>query len=247
MEGNKYKRMKNNILILIFFVIIFNIKTILAAEETQLAKLNLSIGTPGGGKITIRPIVKPIQYFKDKEIVKQKYDFSCGSAAASTILKYYLNIDNVTEEIVMNGLFQVGNIEKIIERKGFSLLDMKKLFEALGYRATGYRTDIIGLVSLGKPAILAIKIGTYQHFVIFRGIHKGRVFLADPALGNTLLSIEEFQSMWVDNVALVVYSDKVNENFTKIKKEDLLFVPAENLRNSIFFQTIPTFRSFSEF
>lgn len=211
------------------------------------AKINLSIGTNFGGKVTIRPVVRPVQYYKDKNIVKQKYDFSCGSAVASTILKYYLNLNDVSEEVVLNGLFQVGDLKKIVERKGFSLLDIKKLFEAMGYKATGYKTDILGLISLGKPAIVAITIGKYKHFVIFRGVYKEKVFLADPALGNTIVSWEEFQKIWVDNIALVVETENVNENFSKIKKEDIFSVSSESIRNSLFIQTIPLFKSFNEF
>ncbi len=218
----------------------------ISTSNAEEAKINLSIGTPIGGKTTIRPAVKPLQYFKDKDIVKQKFDFSCGSAATSTILRYYLNL-NLTEEQVVNGLFQVGDVRKIIERKGFSLLDIKRLFEALGFSATGYKTDIIGLVSLQRPAIVAIKIGNYKHFVVFRGIYKGRVFLSDPALGHTLLSIEDFQKMWVDNVALVISGNNSNPTFLKIKEEDLFWVSSDTIRSSIFIRTIPIFKSFSEF
>lgn len=215
-------------------------------SEHKEAEINLSIGTPSGGKVTIRPVLKPLQYFKEKGIVKQKYDFSCGSAATSTVLKYYLNL-NLTEEQVINGLFQVGDVKKIVERKGFSLLDIKKLIEALGYKATGYKTDLIGLASLQKPAIVAIKIGNYKHFVIFRGIYKGRVFISDPALGHTLLSIDDFQNMWVDNIALVISGNNENKNFLTIKKEDLFWVNADVIRNSIFIRSIPMFKSFNEF
>lgn len=239
MNSEKFKKLIKSGLMAASFLF-FSISN---AEE---AKINLSIGTPVGGKITIRPAIKPLQYFKDKDIIKQKFDFSCGSAATSTLLKYYLNLD-LSEEQIVNGLFQVGDVKKIIERKGFSLLDIKKLMEALGFSASGYKTDLIGLVSLQKPAIVAIKIGNYKHFVVFRGIYKGRVFLSDPAFGHTLLSVEDFQKMWINNVALVISSNNSNPDFLKIKEEELFWVSSDTIRSSIFIRSIPMFKSFNEF
>lgn len=37
---------------------------------------------------------------KDKNVTKQRYDYSCGSASLSTILKYYYNIDVSEREIL---------------------------------------------------------------------------------------------------------------------------------------------------
>ncbi len=208
----------------------------------------IPIGTGNFGSLAIRPNITSLKTIKSKNIIQQKLDFSCGSAVTATLLKYYLNLD-VNEEKVINGLFNVGNLEKIMKRKGFSLLDIKKLALALGYNAKGFRTDLPGLIKLQKPAIVAITIGSYKHYVIFKGIYKGRVFLADPAFGNTVVSIKDFKKMWYKNIALIIYpgNENYNKNFEKISSKEKIWVDEESLRMSIFYRTYPIYNSFNEF
>src|SRR4029077_10081261 len=58
-----------------------------------------------------------------KNVVRQHYDFSCGSAAVATLLTY--NYGHPVEEMnVLNAMYEAGDKAKI-RREGFSLLDMK--------------------------------------------------------------------------------------------------------------------------
>ena len=59
------------------------------------------------------------------------YDFSCGSGALVTVINSYLGL-NVTEQAAMEGMMAHGEKEKIIERRGFSMLDMKRYVLTLG-------------------------------------------------------------------------------------------------------------------
>lgn len=217
------------------------------AFSEENAKLNVKIGTMNGVSIVIRNEVKPFYVYKYKNIMKQKLDFSCGSASVSTILNYYLG-HPISEEEIIEGIFKIGNLQKIIERKGFSLLDIKKFLGSIGYKAEGYKLDLKGLVSLEKPAIVTIVIGNYKHFVVFRGVYKGRVFLADPALGNMIVSVDEFEKMWYENIALVVEVDdeKISDNF-KIKKDEMIWVDNANIRDALFYKTLPIFKAPTEF
>ncbi|WP_456393371.1 C39 family peptidase [Persephonella sp.] len=204
----------------------------------------MAIGT-SIGKIYVRPKVVPLNRIKMRNVIKQKLDFSCGSAAVATLFKYYLGL-NVTEQQVINGLFKVGNVQKIIKRKGFSLLDIKKLAVALGYKAAGYKTDVKGLASLGKPAIVSITIGKYKHFVIFKGVRNGRVFLADPALGNTVMSVGDFEKIWYRNIALVIFPRDDKAKFG-ISDKELNYVSSDFVRQSLYRPILPGYRSFSDF
>jgi hypothetical protein len=189
------------------------------AGNDAAAEMSIAIGG-SFGRVVVRPKVKPASAFKDQNVVKQTLDYSCGAAATATIFTYYLG-EAVTEAKVIDAMFKAGNVDKIIARKGFSLLDIKKLAEFMGYRAVGYRTDMQGLVSLGKPSILAIMLRGYTHFVVFKGIENGRVFLADPALGNTTVALREFERMWYGQIALVI--EPLNgqaRNGLKIRKEE---------------------------
>ena len=58
---------------------------------------------------------KPVRSVREerfKNLVEQQYDFSCGAAAVTTVLKYAYNLD-VTELDVIEGMLQVSDPEKI--------------------------------------------------------------------------------------------------------------------------------------
>ncbi len=69
--------------------------------------------------------VKPALLDQFQGIVRQAYDYSCGSAALTTLLNGYIGTQ-LDEQQVMNGLMKFGETDKIIERRSFSLLDMKR-------------------------------------------------------------------------------------------------------------------------
>ena len=62
-----------------------------------------------------------------RAMVHQQYDFSCGSAALSTLLTYHYGF-KVTEETVFVAMYEKGDQPKI-RREGFSLFDMKRYLE----------------------------------------------------------------------------------------------------------------------
>lgn len=171
--------------------------------------------------------VKPLSAFKDKNIVKQEYDYSCGSAALATLLNYHLGED-LTEHQVIQGLMSYGNIELIEQRRAFSLLDMKRFVGVLGYEGAGYTASIEDLKELEVPAIVPIEISGYRHFVVYRGIYEDHLFFADPYLGNISFPLVEFEKMWYKNVLfLVSEGEEVSMDALLLKEEDLLIVNIE--------------------
>ena len=216
------------------------------AQESKKATVPVYINT-GFGSVMIRPKVRSQLDLKSRNVVRQRFDFSCGSATTATLFNYYLG-EPISEKEAIQGLFKYGNKRNILKNRGFSLLDIKRFAAAKGYKVYGYKTDIEGLVELGKPAIVTITLGNYKHFVIFRGVYKGRVFLADPALGNTIVSIKEFNKMWFRNIALIVApkSPKV-DNRLKITKKDEVLIDSETLRTLLMQQQLQMFRNPKEF
>ncbi len=216
------------------------------SESKEEKGVPVSIGGSYFGGLIIRSPVKPYYEIKNKNVIKQKLDFSCGSAAVATVLNYYLGL-NITEEQVINGLFKVGNLKLIMKRRGFSLLDIKRFVTLLGYKAVGYRTNLHGLSKLKKPAIVTIILGKYKHFVVFKGLKNGRVLLADPAFGNMILPAEEFDKIWFKHIALVIYP-KDNRDLEYIfSKEEQIWVKEDILRNTINAVIPNIYRSFTEF
>lgn len=148
--------------------------------------------------------VKPVSEFKYANVVRQAYDYSCGSAALTTVLNGYLG-RQFEERQVMEGLLQFGEYQKIIERRGFSLLDMKRLATALGHPSGGFRATIDDLHSLDHPAVVPIHYAGFKHFVVLKKVQNGHVYVADPALGNISFTLDKFRQVWTDNVLFIVF------------------------------------------
>ncbi|MBV7314081.1 C39 family peptidase [Shewanella sp. NIFS-20-20] len=149
--------------------------------------------------------IQSIRERKFEHIVRQHTDFSCGAASLATILKYAYG-QSVTEEQVMHGMLAHADM-KLVAEKGFSLLDMKTYLQQMNYRGRGYRIGLDELTQLRVPVILLINDQGYNHFVVFRKIWAGEIYLADPVLGNRILPIETFLSQWNDIVFVVIGKD----------------------------------------
>jgi len=176
--------------------------------------------------------VKNLKEIKSKYVVKQSMDYSCGPASLATLLSYYF-ADTITEQEIIKYLLLTTDLEKVEERKGFSLLDLKNFAQMRGYTVTGYRMDLEYLVSLDKPVLIPIDIKDYTHFVIFRGLKGDRVFLADPALGNVTMKVERFLSLWRTSVGLVVSKPNkrfINSPLEVTEEEKAIFADPEFVR-----------------
>jgi len=137
-----------------------------------------------------------------KAMIRQQYDFSCGSAAISTLLTYHYGVA-VSEQQVFEAMFATGEQEKI-KREGFSLLDMKRFLESRGFEADGFEAPLDKLASAKIPAIVLINDKGYNHFVVIKGIRDQRVLLGDPAGGTRAVSRAAFESLWVNGVLFVI-------------------------------------------
>lgn len=186
--------------------------------------------------LVLRHNVKPLSAFKDKNMVKQKYDYSCGSAALATVLNYYLN-ENFSEHQVIQGLMQYGDSKQIEEKRAFSLLDMKRFVSALGYKGAGYTAEIEDLKALKTPAILPIELYGYKHFVVYRGMYKDHVFFADPFMGNISFPIGQFEKMWYQNIVFIVTNEDLKFNALALKETDLQIVHFDMTKYQPFVQS----------
>lgn len=142
---------------------------------------------------------------KWNNILRQKFDYSCGSAAVATLIKYYFN-DNITEELVLYILVNQLSPKGINDRKinGFSLLDLKKAIENLGYQAIGININAEDLKKLRGPVIICLNDGILDHFVVLKGIANDRIYFADSSRGNTRMPLFKFYEQWKNNTVLIV-------------------------------------------
>jgi len=202
------------------------------------SEMNLAIGAGATGRIRIN--VKPFSEIEADHFIKQGFDYSCGSAALATLLRFYLG-EKFTEKQVIQGLLQHGDSEQIAKRRAFSLLDMKKFVNAIGYQGVGYKADIDDLKALDKPCLVPIKIFDYRHFAVLKGISKGHVFLTDPWRGDISFTIAEFKDSWYENVIFVVSPQGGKElNNLRLKEEDLRYIDEDAAREIIFDHTPPS-------
>jgi len=138
---------------------------------------------------------------RERNVVVQKFDLSCGAAALATLLNYQFG-EHVTEQEVTAGLIRrqeyIEHPELVRVRQGFSLLDMKRYAGTRGYAGVGYgNLEMSDLINLA-PIIVAVSPFGYNHFVIFKGMIDDQVFLADPAYGNRTMPREKFEKLQIN-------------------------------------------------
>jgi len=205
-----------------FLIVLAILTTLHPTSDVSESELTLYPEVPGIQHV-LRYEVKPYSVMKDENIVKQQFDYSCGSAALATLLNYYLG-ENFTEEQVIQGLMEYGDIKQLEERRAFSLLDMKRFVTVLGYQGTGYTAELEDLKKLDKPCIVPIEFFGYRHFVVYRGIYGDHVFFADPFMGNISFTLSEFEEMWHRNIVFIVTDGGVTMDALLLKEEDLRLV-----------------------
>jgi predicted double-glycine peptidase len=151
-----------------------------------------------------RPIVvKPLSTTQFRGVVHQAYDYSCGSAALTTLLNGYM-AQNKNEREVMDGMLKYGEYDRIVQRRSFSLLDMKRYVNAIGFNSNGFRGTFHDLETLDKPAIVPIAYAGFKHFVVFKTVKNGHVYVADPALGNISFTSKHFQDVWDNDIMFII-------------------------------------------
>ncbi len=131
---------------------------------------------------------------------------------------------SLTEQQTMSGLLQYGEYQRIIERRSFSLLDMKRFVTAIGLDSGGYRGEFSDLVKLGQPAIVPISYAGFKHFVVYKAYKDGRVYVADPALGNISFDESRFKQIWDNNTLFVI-------SVPESQRKDLLALKDADMRH----------------
>lgn len=163
----------------------------------------LASSLPGSTSVFAEASTVAVQSLKEKRhqnVVLQQWELSCASAALATILRYQHGYP-ASERGVALGMINrdeyLSNPDLLRLRQGFSLLDMKRFVDKLGYDGSG-----LGQLSLEDliehaPIIVPVNLQGYPHFVVFRGVTSSKVLLADPAFGNITISKTKFIDGWI--------------------------------------------------
>lgn len=163
------------------------------------------LGTVSKGSETL--VRKPVQSWKAmkfRNMVRQQTDFSCGAAALATIFNYAYGKDTTEQQVLVN-MFKIADPE-IVREKGFSLLDMKHYVNAVGMTGEGFEVGYDALKQLKVPGIALLNLKGYKHFVVIRKAEDDIIHIADPALGNRVMSRGDFEDSW-NKVVFVVLGE----------------------------------------
>lgn len=148
--------------------------------------------------------VRSWKYLRDQNVVIQRYDYSCGSGALATLMRYYFG-DHVSEEEILISILNTMTYDEVVDREkyGLSLLDLKRYAEQRGYQAVAVRLNYANLLWLKGPVLIHLEREDYRHFAVLKGVRGDRVYLADPSRGNIRMSVNRFAQEWA-GVALIL-------------------------------------------
>ena len=152
---------------------------------------------------------------KERQVVMQKLDYSCGAACLATIFKYYWGA-NVDEEYFLTLLPKLKLSEAQLKDRienGLTLTDLRDISNLAGYQASMGKVKFQELAEAKVPVVVGITIRKHEHFVVFRGTDGLFAYVADPIRGNIRITVTEFQRTWQKNAILVVAkpNDKVKD------------------------------------
>ncbi len=164
--------------------------------------------TTHAGALQLETAPKSMVETRYNTVVRQQFDFSCGSAALATLLTYHYG-QSKNENDVFQGMWRDGD-QEAIQRQGFSLLDMKRFLAARGYQANGYRVDLDQIVKSETPGIALIAPDGYRHFVVVKGVEEHFVLVGDPSLGLRRMDRKKFEEVWNGVYFVITDGEKIN-------------------------------------
>ncbi len=175
---------------------------LMAPASIDMAVAN-PIDIPGAGQVQVK--VTSLADMRFRNMTRQSRDLSCGAAAVATLLEHAYGLD-ADEGDVIDSIFEItpeDQRQKIAD-EGFSLLELKRYIETRGFAAGGFKLESAAkLANLQVPVIALINVRGYNHFVVIKRVHNGRVLIADPAFGNSRPTVEAFANGW-DGIILAV-------------------------------------------
>lgn len=134
--------------------------------------------------------IKTWKALRDQDIEKQDQDFSCGSAAAATILKSFYGRD-ISEQDILKKVKEIGGDGTA------SFSDLATAVESFGFKGIGLSLSFEKFKTIQIPAIVYLHYKNNDHFSVIRGIGKnGLTWLGDPSLGNRKFTEHQFKMLW---------------------------------------------------
>ncbi len=188
------------------------------------------------GDVSINRKIKTYLDFKNENLERQKYDYSCGSSALATVLRHFYG-ENITEREILEWVLDFKGIKRKkleqLEDTAFrlSFLELAEFARSKGYKPLALAINMKNLKKLKVPAIVFVKIRRNEHFTVYRGTDRNFVYLADPSFGNVKIRIDKFKEIFYTRNdpefkgKILVFIPqkgkkvKINKKFTEIPEE----------------------------
>ncbi len=181
-----------------------NLKTIQTLTEDY---NNISPTLNDIGAVPVKIFNSPGEFnnitYPTSDFIPSVFDYSGAASSTAHILENKHGM-SFTEREVMEGLLEHGDIEKIQERRGFSLLDINNFSEALGISTHGYKIpleangkyseDDINSLKDSTPFLTAILMNGYEGFFVVSKITNENITLIHPHFGFIQVSMEQLES-----------------------------------------------------
>ena len=145
-------------------------------------------------------------------IVMQSTDYSCGPAALATVLQNMGFNSTEQELMVLAGT----------DTSGTTMHGLAQAAQSKGLSATGMKLSVD---ELRPNNIVHIILDGEGHYSVVREITNESVRLADPSLGNIVMSREKFNEIYTGNALVITNPQEVNQtaeqanNLTAVEME----------------------------
>jgi len=137
---------------------------------------------------------------RDRGVVKQSLDYSCGIAALATLLKMSFDIE-VSEATLLALLEERASQWQLgadWAQRGVSMKILSQMAAHYELSAVGVSVSAMGLMRLQKPAIALIAFQGLPHFTVIKPpLADNEIELADPTWGNRTLTRWQFLPLFL--------------------------------------------------
>lgn len=159
--------------------------------------------------------VESLQEIHNQNVIRQKFEESCGAASLATLLNLF-GIQQYQEQEILKLLNQKTDM--------LSFQELQKAAMALGYDTRGFQLSREILQHTTYPLLVRIENDPrFPHFVVIINFKGDFLKVFDPNFGEYISAKKEFYSVWDRNhtggFALVV----TNKENSKPLLQDLKF------------------------
>ncbi|MFA6138636.1 MAG: cysteine peptidase family C39 domain-containing protein [Sulfurimonas sp.] len=153
--------------------------------------------------------VKSLKELKYDDVVAQTYEESCGASSLATLMNRYG--ENISEKDLLNDFNTTDMV---------NFLDIQNIAIKKGFRAKGYKITKDIFEQLNIPVIARVlRHKEYPHFIVVQNLKGDFVLSLDPSNGKSVISKNEFYSVWnqEDNGYILVVIPEENKVLKKIE------------------------------